>query len=319
MMRIGELSRRVGVRPETLRAWERRYALAEPQRTASGYRLYSAADEARVRAMTRLIDQGISAAEAARLARAAPKGVERDGTGATEAGRAAPAGAALAVPLAPERVGAGASAPAPAQTPVLQQLEDELIEALAAYDDAAAQEVVDSAFARFALDVVVGSLLLPVLSTIGERWADGRLTVGQEHFATELVRGRLLAIARGWGAGDGPLALLACPPGERHDVGLIAFGLALHRRGWRIAFLGANAPVATISDTAEQLHPDAVVIAAHDESPLRAAAPELRQLARHHAVLLGGDGAGPQIAASVGAVELGDDAIAAAEIFALAA
>ena len=101
MFRIGELSRRVGVRPETLRAWERRYALTRPDRTGSGYRLYSAADEARVRAMTAFIAQGISAAEAARLARVAPEGVQRDGIGATEAGRAVPQGTAQAVPLAP--------------------------------------------------------------------------------------------------------------------------------------------------------------------------------------------------------------------------
>ena len=318
-MRIGELSRRVGVRPETLRAWERRYSLTRPQRTDSGYRLYSAADEARVRAMTRYIEQGISAAQAAKLARAAPKDAERDGMGATEAGRAAPAGAALAVPLAPERAGAGATVPAPAQIPVLDGLGDDLLAALADYDEAAAHAAVDVAFARFDVDVVVGSLLLPALAELGGRWADGEITVGQEHFATELVRGRLLAIARGWGAGVGPLAVLACPPGERHDVGLIAFGLSLHRRGWRIAYLGADSPVATIAHTADRLAPDAIVIAAHDEAVLRAAAPELRALARRHALLVGGAGAGPAIAAEVGAAELDEDAVAAAEVFASAA
>ena len=318
MFRIGELSRRVGVRPETLRAWERRYALTRPERTDSGYRLYSAADEARVRAMTAFIAQGISAAEAAKLARAAPKGVERDGMGATEAGRAAPQGATQAVPLAPERTGAGASASVPVQTPVLVQVAGDLLDALAEYDEDRANRLIDSAFARLALDVVVGSLLLPVLSEIGERWSEGRISVGQEHFASELVRGRLLGVARGWGGGDGPLALLACPPGEQHDIGLIAFGLALRRRGWRIAFLGANTPVATIGDTADQLQPQAVVVAAADEQPLRDAAAELRELAGRHPVLLGGDGAGSRIAATVGAAELGSDAVGAAELFDLA-
>ena len=72
-VRIGELSRRVGVRPETLRAWERRYSLLEPDRTDGGYRLYSQADETRVREMTTLISQGLAASEAAKLAREAPK------------------------------------------------------------------------------------------------------------------------------------------------------------------------------------------------------------------------------------------------------
>ena len=69
-MRIGELSRRVGVSPEFLRAWERRYGLLHPARTQGGLRLYSADDERRVRAMQAHFDGGLSAAEAARLASA---------------------------------------------------------------------------------------------------------------------------------------------------------------------------------------------------------------------------------------------------------
>src|SRR3954447_15044136 len=68
-LRIGELSRRVGVSPELLRAWERRYGLLEPTRTDGGLRLYSAADVRRVRAMQAHLQSGLSAAEAARLAR----------------------------------------------------------------------------------------------------------------------------------------------------------------------------------------------------------------------------------------------------------
>ena len=69
-LRIGELSRRVGVSPELLRAWERRYGLLHPGRTAGGLRLYSAEDERRVRAMQAHVESGLSAAEAARLASA---------------------------------------------------------------------------------------------------------------------------------------------------------------------------------------------------------------------------------------------------------
>src|SRR5689334_6192702 len=67
-LRIGELARRVGISPELLRAWERRYGLLEPARTDSGYRLYSDVDVARVRAMQAHLGEGLSAAEAARLA-----------------------------------------------------------------------------------------------------------------------------------------------------------------------------------------------------------------------------------------------------------
>src|SRR5689334_11607990 len=76
LVRIGELSRRTGVGVDTLRAWERRYELLRPQRSPGGFRLYDTSDEERVVAMKALIDSGVSAAEAARLAMAdaAPEG-----------------------------------------------------------------------------------------------------------------------------------------------------------------------------------------------------------------------------------------------------
>ncbi|MGC1802162.1 MAG: MerR family transcriptional regulator, partial [Solirubrobacterales bacterium] len=67
-LRIGELSRRTGVRTDTLRAWERRYGLLRPERSDGGFRLYGPEDEQRVIRMKTLIDSGVSAAEAARLA-----------------------------------------------------------------------------------------------------------------------------------------------------------------------------------------------------------------------------------------------------------
>ena len=65
VLRIGELSRRVGVSPELLRAWERRYGVLRPTRTEGGFRLYSTADEQRVRRMLALQEQGLSPAVAA--------------------------------------------------------------------------------------------------------------------------------------------------------------------------------------------------------------------------------------------------------------
>ena len=114
---------------------------------------------------------------------------------------------------------------------------------------------------------------------IGYRWESGEISIAQEHFATGVIRGRLLSVARNWGAGTGPLALLACPPGESHDLGLISFGLVLHSRGWRITYLGADTPIDTVSQAVGDLHPDAIVLAALDPAPFESAAQELSALA----------------------------------------
>ena len=67
-LRIGELSRRSGVSPELLRAWERRYGLLEPTRSPGGLRLYTPDDLTRVQAMQQHLAEGLAAAEAAALA-----------------------------------------------------------------------------------------------------------------------------------------------------------------------------------------------------------------------------------------------------------
>ncbi len=126
------------------------------------------------------------------------------------------------------------------------------------------------------------------MAEIGSRWHDGEATVAQEHFASSVVRGRLLGLARGWGAGAGPLALLACLPGELHDLGLIAFGLSLRERGWRIAYLGADTPLDTLDDAVNRLRPRVVVLSASEPSRLAAVANELRSLAVRVPVSVGG-------------------------------
>jgi DNA-binding transcriptional MerR regulator len=312
-VRIGELGRRVGVRPETLRAWERRYALLEPDRSAGGYRLYTGADEARVRAMTALLGQGLSAAEAAKLARDAPEHAGGAGTGVTAAGPAAQAtAAAVAVSPTPEVAGVGASVPAPVGHPVLDREVELLLSAIDAFDEAAANAIVDEALGAFTLQTALSALFLPALAELGAGWARGEVTVAEEHFATELLRARLLGLARGWGAGSGPLALLACPPGERHDLGSIAFGLAIREHGWRIAFLGADTPTRTIAETAQRLDPAAVIVSAVEARRFERALFSLRELAQYHPVLIAGAGATAAIARSIGGAHLAGDPVEAA-------
>jgi methanogenic corrinoid protein MtbC1 len=132
---------------------------------------------------------------------------------------------------------------------------------------------------------------MPYLHELGELWEAGEVSIAQEHFASNLLRGRLLGLARGWGRGGGRRALLACPAGERHDLGLIVFGLALRGRGWRIDFLGADTPTDSIVGVAESLDPELVVISATTAELLGPVAPALRRLAGRTRVALAGAGA----------------------------
>jgi DNA-binding transcriptional MerR regulator/methylmalonyl-CoA mutase cobalamin-binding subunit len=285
-LRIGELSRRVGVTPDVLRAWERRYGLLRPQRSRSGQRLYTEADEARVRRMLGHMEGGYSASVAARLAAAGP--------------------------AAPDTPGPGLAAPA--EHANLAALADDLRTALHGLDEAGAEAALDRLLAAYALDTVLRDVVLPFLADLGDRWARGTVSVGQEHFATAVVAGRLHALARGWDAGVGPRAVLACPSDERHDLGLLCFALALRGRGWRVCYLGADTPTGAIAGVAAQLDAELVVVSAARAEPLVGVAGPLAALAEARRVCVGGRGASAALAARLGAEQLPEDPIAAADL-----
>ena len=252
-LRIGELARRTETSPELLRAWEQRYGLLRPMRSEGGFRLYSDQDEARVLRTKSLIAEGLSASEAARRA-LGPEGPTREEE----------------------------------DLPAAEGLAAELREALDRFDEDGANRALDRLLAALSLETVMQQVLLPYLHVLGDRWASGEISVAQEHFASSLIRGRLLGLARGWGTGRGPLLLLACPPGEEHDLGLLMFGIAAWRRGWRIVYLGQDTPVETIEQAAVAVEPALVVLAVAEGTPIASHTHELRMLAGRIPVAVGG-------------------------------
>ena len=271
-LRIGALARRTGVSAELLRAWERRYGLLRPARTDGGFRLFSEDDVRRVETMRDHLASGLSAAEAARLSLAAPS----------------------------------------ADGPVVQRTAAELVERLERFDETGAHTLIDSLLATLTLEAVLRDVVLPALATIGERWERDETTIAQEHFASALLRGRLLALARRWGAGSGPHAILACAPGDLHDLALIAFGLALRNHGWRITYLGPDTPVPTTADTAAELGADVVVVAATLPARLEEAEAELARIAHERRLVLAGPAATRAAADHIGAELLAGDPVEAA-------
>ncbi len=265
-IRIGELSRRTGVSPELLRAWERRYGLFEPDRSPGRFRLYSDDDAARVFAMREAMAGGLSAAEAARVT------LVREGGGAIV------------------DMGAGA---------VLDEPRRALWQALTTFDEPGAHAALDRLLALLSVETFLSDVVIPTLRELGDGWERGTITVAQEHFASNLLRGRLLALGRGWGRGVGRHALLAAPPGDQHDLGLVILALALRDRGWRVTFLGADTPIETVMDTASRVGPEVVVLAALLR-PGNAAREAMRELAKSRRVVLSGAGVDDEVASVVG-------------------
>lgn len=272
--RIGELSRRVGLTEHVLRAWERRYGVLRPRRSAGGFRLYGSDDEARVRRMQHALDRGLSTAEAARTALAE---------------------------LPPD----------PAEAPLgLEEGRTLLAEALDNFDATVAHALLDRLLSGHLHERVLGEVVVPALRDIGHRWTTSEIDVAQEHFASDLLRRRVAAMLQETTVG--PTAVLACPPGEQHDLPLLVHAVCLSRRGWHVVFLGADVPVDDLEETVARLRPTLLVLSATRSEPLDAVARRLRRLSASVAVAVAGAGATPQCAREAGALLLTDDPVAAA-------
>ena len=284
-LRIGELGRRLGVSDHLLRAWERRYGVLQPVRSPGGYRLYSAADESRVRRMQAHLARGLSTVEAASAALSEEPAVH-----------------------------AGGEVLRPDHDDGLAQAARALAQGLDQFDEPGAQAALDRLFAQFTVETVLRDVVMPYLHELGERWTRGKVSVAGEHLASNVLRGRLASFARGWGRGVGPRAILACAPGEQHDLALLAFGIVLHRNGWRVEYLGADTPIEDVASTAAELPADLAVVVAATPERLDGLTAGLSRLASTVPLVLAGAGATQVFADTVGARLLTRDPVTEAEL-----
>jgi DNA-binding transcriptional MerR regulator len=235
-----------GLKPDTLRAWERRYGLPSPHRSAGGHRLYSRRDINIVKWLTARQVEGLSIKRAVQLYRQ----LEEDGQDPLAAPEAM---APLPVPIAASgTVGASVS-----------QLREEWISACLAYDERRSEQVLSEAFSLFPPETVCLGILREAVNQIGERWYLGRVTVQQEHFCSALALRRLDSLIMTSPAPTRPGRILAaCPPKEVHVFGLLMLTFLLRRRGWEVIYLGANVPVERLETTVAATNPDLVIMAA---------------------------------------------------------
>ncbi len=190
---------------------------------------------------------------------------------------------------------------AKASSAALPEIEAVLERSFDRLDEPAAQAALDHLLIAFGLRQALAEVILPFLHRLGVRWSTAQTSVAQEHFASNIIGGRLRGLARGWGQGIGPRAILACPPGELHELGLLSFGLALRERGWRITYLGADTPPAEITAALDELTPAIVVLAAVTPQRFLDSADQLTALAAQMRVGLAGTGASAALADRLGA------------------
>lgn len=149
-------------------------------------------------------------------------------------------------------------------------LRTQLESSIAARDRAGAVSAVLDAVheGRVPLDAVYRDVLTPLLVDVGTSWQEGTTRVWEEHFATSIVRTIIeaLSIDVAKVAADlpalGHTAVLACPTGEQHDLGLRMLADRLTLLGWKAYFLGAETPAEEVVAAARELGADLVALSA---------------------------------------------------------
>jgi len=213
LLNISALSRRTGVAPDTLRKWEQRYGVLRPIRTAGDQRRYSEMDVQRVEWLRDRIREGWRIGEAARVLDEASSTALDD----------------------------------PAE------LRDALIASIRDYEPQVLSATLDQTFAVLPLEQALTEVIKPALQWTGEAWHNGELSIAQEHAFTAKVRahlGKLLSDGRGGVRG---VAVLACAPGEQHDIGLLMLAVMLRADGWRVELLGVDTPIDTTIAFADRI------------------------------------------------------------------
>lgn len=227
---IRTVSALTGVNPVTLRAWERRYGLIQPQRTPKGHRLYTEADIERIHRILELLDQGISIGQTRRL-------IETD---------------------------------APIQESSLLQSRDEdawsplqhrFAEAVERLDEVALASAYDDALGSHPISQVHRQLVLPLSRRLAQTDDGEPLALAGRRFFSAFMRNKLGAqlhhqseLARG------PKLLAACLPGDSIETELLIFGVAALRQGYRLILLGPDIPLTSVRAAARACHARGVVL-----------------------------------------------------------
>ncbi len=251
-----------GLKPATVRAWERRYGLPMPERSPGGHRLYSPRDVQTLKWLVARQEEGLIISKAVALWRR----LEEEGKDPL-------------VELAYDSI--RTALVGSAEGPALEELRRSWVQACKDFEEHRADEILAQAFAVYPAETVSVQIISEGLAMLGEDWQEGRATVQQEHFASEQAMRRLeaLIIASPHPTRSGRI-LVACPPDERHVFAPLLISYLLRRRGWDVVNLGADVPVARMKHALTRSRPRLTILSAqqlHTAANLLPFAPLLQQ------------------------------------------
>lgn len=209
---IKDLEKLSGIKAHTIRIWENRYNLIEPQRTKTNIRLYSDDDLVKLMNVSLLNHHGYKISKIAKLDDHQLKKL------ITELN---------------------------SQTPSLGTQTENLLRAMLELDEALFNEVMDKSVTLLGFEATIEQLMFPFLERIGLLWMAGTINPAQEHFITNLIRQKLVvAIDREKVKSEGarPRILFYLPEGELHEIGLLYCNYLARKAAFEVLYLGSSVP-----------------------------------------------------------------------------
>ncbi|NPV55669.1 MAG: MerR family transcriptional regulator [Anaerolineae bacterium] len=227
-----------GIRPVTIRAWERRHEVLNPHRSENHYRLYSDQEVAILRWLKNRVENGISISSAVSELRS----MIRNG---------------IWPEAIPTLVMPAEKKPAIPAEQIAQQLYD----ALVATNEDKASDLLRDANHMYDLIEFFQKIIIPTLAKIGESRYFGRISISTEHFANSYLHGKLLSIMQTLPSRRiAQHILIGCAPGEQQEIGSLMFATLLREAGFRVEFLGADIYLDDLVDYARLERPDMVIL-----------------------------------------------------------
>lgn len=232
-----------GVSAATLRAWERRYGVPEPDRTGSNYRLYSEREIALIRWLKERVDAGLTISQAVEFYRRMEDGDS----------------VKTSLPSV-SRADSGMSITS------FTESRKRLTHAFLNFDEREAERVLNELFALYTIEDVLSDVIQPTMVTVGDMWHNGEIGVPAEHFASAYIERKIMALMNAQPSNhDAPLVVSGCAPHEQHELGILIFSLFLRRTGLRVLYLGQNVPLVDLQAALETLKPAMVAMSSTTE------------------------------------------------------
>lgn len=224
---INDLERLTGIKAHTIRIWEKRYKLIEPHRTATNIRYYDDEQARKLLNVATLLDNGY------KISRVAAMNEEQ---------------MAECIRVIREQPGDDA---------VIQSFVNDLTASMLVYNEAAFEKSLGAALTRYGMFDCVMRVLYPFLEKVGMLWSISQAMPAQEHFASSLVRKKLMAACDGLPPAEksDKKFVLFLPPDEWHDIGLVFTDYLIRSKGYPVIFLGQNVPYENLSEVIEKVKP----------------------------------------------------------------